>query len=79
MIGQPKYAICYLVIMEDMPPSPPTPTQDENTDVITIDSSADTHAEERRRAASPLSDVSDDSLIEVPKGTKRKRQSSGSR
>lgn len=84
--------------MEDMPSTPPTPTQDEPfTEVVTIDedsSSAQVEdnsasstqgksidsSESARRATSPLSDVSDESLSEVTsKGTKRKRQGSESK
>ncbi|XP_076104274.1 uncharacterized protein LOC143072969 isoform X2 [Mytilus galloprovincialis] len=86
------------VFMEDMPSTPPTPTQDEPfTEVVTIDedsSSAQVEdnsvsstqgksidsSESARRATSPLSDVSDESLSEVTsKGTKRKRQGSESK
>ena len=83
--------------MEDMMPSPATPTQDEMyTDVQIIDTDSSSiqveessisstqgqsinSSEDIRRAASPLSDVSDESLTEVPKGSKRKRQSSESK
>ncbi|XP_052101611.1 biorientation of chromosomes in cell division protein 1-like 1 isoform X2 [Mytilus californianus] len=82
------------VFMEDMPSTPPTPTQDEPfTEVVTIDEdSSSAHIEDNSasstqgksidssesalRATSPLSDVSDESFTEVPKGTKRKRQTS---
>lgn len=82
------------VFMEDMPSTPPTPTQDEPfTEVVTIDEdSSSAHIEDNSasstqgksidssesalRATSPLSDVSDESFTEVPKGTKRKRQNS---
>lgn len=66
------------IIMEDEPSSPATPTQDEN-EITLDDKKTNAQSDDRRRATSPLSDVSDDSLVEVPKGTKRKRQSSGSR
>lgn len=82
--------------MEDMMPSPATPTQDEMyTDVQIIDTDSSSiqveessisstqgqsinSSEDIKRAASPLSDVSDESLTEVPKGSKRKRRSSES-
>jgi hypothetical protein len=82
--------------MEDMMPSPATPTQDEMyTDVQIIDTDSSSiqveessisstqgqsinSSEDIRIAASPLSDVSDESLTEVPKGSKRKRRNSES-
>jgi hypothetical protein len=66
--------------MEDMMPSPATPTQDEMyTDSISSTQGQSINSsEDIRIAASPLSDVSDESLTEVPKGSKRKRRNSES-